>query len=460
MSSASELSNLAQAVVSDLQDKEYAAQIYTRAAESLANPNGLMNLAGDIITQLADKARATLVYRKAFERAGEHKQLLNLVQQVDSRLEDKDFAREVLEKAEKSTQRSPVLVEIAEKILSVLEDKQMATRVLETAEEGVTSIGELKAVTQAVKRHFGDDADWVGRIDEKLAKREANQAAYNTFQQQENAAESLLDYLRLATSVMEQLEDKFYTRKLLSSAEQAYLSQGRDFNQGRELIIAIGKHLEDQDWIKRLLDDAAERCLNFTALHAVGETATSALSDKAAGKALSKTYYQSWEQKLDASDIKRSYDYAKLAKVAIGELEDSTWSLELVDKAEKLGGDHFAYAQMGLIASIAGNDEKARALYENAVKVCENALHVQQLVRRLKSDAVDSALVRELYAGAKPGQGASLQRLRWVEGIVQIFSDMDWAVREYDEIAGEFTSDIELAQLHASRRSRMKTGLW
>jgi hypothetical protein len=47
-----------------------------------------------------------------------------------------------------------------------------------------------------------------------------------------------------------------------------------------------------------------------------------------------------------------------------------------------------------------------------------------------------------------------------VEGIVQTIGDKEWAAREYDEIAGESTNDLELAQVHASRRSRMKAGLW
>lgn len=460
MSSASELSTLAGAVVADLNDKDYAAQVYERAAQSLVNPNDLVKLANDIITQLNDKERSKEVFRKAFERAGDIKQLLNLVDQVDSNLSDKDFAREILEKAEKTSHESPVLVDIATKVLSVLNDQQIGERVLKTAEGCVTSLGEMKTVTQAIKAHFSDNAEWVSQVDEKLAKREANQAKYNVFQQRENEAESLLDYLRLSDQVITELEDKFYARKLLDSAEQTYQQQGYDFNQGRDLVIAINTHLGDQDWIKQILDDATQRCANFASLHALGQTAISHYPDKKAGQALAEGYYQIWEKKLDEVQDKNAYDYTKLAAVIGKELGNKRWASALVDKAAQLGGDHFAFAQMGAIELRNGDINKANNLYQQAVEACHNAEQLQQLIGRMQTSGVDAKLIRELYAGAKSKLSTPLQRLRWAEGIVQLFKDKEWAKQEYDQLANKFNTGIEAKRFRASRQSRLQTGLW
>lgn len=78
----------------------------------------------------------------------------------------------------------------------------------------------MKTVTGKIKRHFSDDAEWLGRLEEKLARRESNQAKYESFQERENKATKLLDFIELANEVMRELEDVFYARKLLTSAEQ------------------------------------------------------------------------------------------------------------------------------------------------------------------------------------------------------------------------------------------------
>jgi tetratricopeptide (TPR) repeat protein len=460
MSSASELSKLAQAIVADLKDKNYAAEVYARAAGSLVNPNDLINLGSDIIAQLKDPKQATDVYRKAFDKAGDFKQLLNLVDHVDSELEDKNFAQEILEKAVQNAQGTPDLVKIAGKVLSALEDKSFATRVLEEAEERVTSIGEMRAVTEAIETHFSDDSEWVARVDEKLAKRQANQAKYEAFQKRENRAETVFHYLKLAEAVMVELEDKFYARKLLVNAEQAYQAQGYDFNQGHELAVAINNHLNDQDWIKRILDDAAGRCRNFACICSVGETASRDLSDKKAGRALAKRYYQAWEEKLDAAKAKSPYDYTKLASVINHHLNDTAWAAAILNKAVEAGGDHFVLAQIGQLALANGDNDMAKTMYQKAVDACQTAVHLQQLARRLKANGVPSEMIRELYLGAKPKFESAAEHLRWAEGITVLFRDVEWATQEYETLASEFASGADAARFRASRQSHLRAGLY
>jgi tetratricopeptide (TPR) repeat protein len=457
MSSASDLAKLAQAVLSDLKDNAYAAEVYQRASEKLVASNDLINLAGEIFTRLGDSARSGEVYRKALENAEDYKQLLKLLGQSHEQLKDDSFSASVLEKAEELSRASPEMVEVALKALGTTGDRGFATRLLQAAEERVTSLSELKAVADAVKTNFSDDEKWIARIDEKLAKREANQAKYEEFQKKENKASTFLDNLRIADEVMEELDDKFYARKLLTSAEQQYRDSGGDLNQARMLLKAVDTHLGDQDWIKRLLDDAAENARNFVGLNSVVRTAVRELTNK---KTFAKGYLKAWEKRLggEASD-KAAYEYAKLAKVVAEDIDDKKWAARILNKAAKAGGDHYLFAKLGAVAAAMEDGEKAGEMYKRAVEVCDDPTKLRQLAMRLKQQGVDEETLRGLYAAAKPGAEETRGRLDWAAGLVDIFRDNDWASREYDELAGSLQGD-DAARFRASRQSRLRQGLW
>ncbi|MEA3411283.1 MAG: hypothetical protein U9R74_07055 [Pseudomonadota bacterium] len=456
MSSASDLAKLAQAVLSDLKDNAYAAEVYERAAEKLVAPNDLISLAGEIFTRLGDGERAGSVYRKALDNAGDYKQLLKLLDQSHEQLKDEGFSTSVLERAEGLAQRSPEMVEISLKALDTTGDREFATRLLQAAEECVTSLGELKSVTKAVKTNFADDAKWSARIDEKLEKREANQAKYEAFQKKENKATTLLDNLRITDEVMDDLDDKFYARKLLSTAEQQYRESGGDFNQARLLLRAVDTHLGDQDWVKRLLDDAAENARNFVGLNSIVRTAVRELTHK---KTLAKGYLKEWEKQLGEAGDDAAYGYAKLAKVVAEDIHDKKWAARILNKAAKAGGDHYLFAKLGAIAAAMNDNKKANEMYRHAVEACDDPVKLRQLSMRLKQQGVDSETLRGLYEAAKPGADEPRRRLDWAEGIVDIFRDNEWASREYDELAGALEGN-DAARYRASRQSRLRQGLW
>lgn len=459
MSSATELSKLAQAVVADVGDKEYAAQVYQRAADGLAAPNDLMLLAGDVLQHLGDRERATNIYRKALTGAKDLNQLTKLLERSREGLEDPGLAREILEKAEGVVRETPDFVAVAKQIIAALGDKAFAQRLLEAGEERVTSIGEMKAVTETVKAAFGEDSEWVARVEEKLAKREANQAKYASFQQRENEANTPLKLIRLGDAVMAELEDRFYTQKLLANAEKLLTEQGSDFTQIRELVLAINRHLNDQEWNQRLLDEAAERCTQFPCLRAVAKTAVSELTEQKAGKALARRYYQGWEQKLAGRDENSAYDYTKLAEVAYEDLIDGDWARTLIDRAAALGGDHFAFAQMGRLATLIGDQDRADGLLRQASQACQTVEHHLQLALRLRNSGIGTQTVRDLYARGKQRLGTPLERLSWAEGILQIFQDNDWARREYDELESQFSAEPDRARYRESRRVRLENRL-
>ena len=103
---------------------------------------------------------------------------MKLAAVVTERINDSDYARELFLKAEAKEIGTPELLELANRVVATLGDQELARGVLRAAEDRVTNLDEMRKVAEAVKRHFADEAPWVAEVDEKLAKREANQAKY------------------------------------------------------------------------------------------------------------------------------------------------------------------------------------------------------------------------------------------------------------------------------------------
>ena len=460
MSSVTEFNKLAQAVINNLQDKNYAGEIYLRAKESSIAPNDLINLGRDVISQLGDSTLATSIFRKAFDNANDFKQLLKLVDPIKDKLNDDGFAKEILQKAEQKAENSPDLLKISEIVLSKLGDTALAKNILEAAEEHVTSLGEMRSVVEQVKQHYTEDGDWISRVEEKLRKRETNQAKYNVFQEKEKRASSVLDFTYIADQVMSELEDKFYAKKLLTTAEEIYQETDNDFNQGRLLLLNIDKHLQDEEWTQKLLDDAADKASNFSQLLSVATTASNELTGKAFGQGLAKKYLQSWELRLDSGDAKSAYDYSKLAKVATQNLGDNIWAASLLDKAKAKACDHFSFAELGEIASQIGDEQSSASLLQQAAKACSSPAKAIQLASRLTTRGIAADTVKNLYMGMKKNFQDPDDQLSWASGIVQIFKDQAWASQEYEGLSSAFSNKADAVRFNANKASNLERKFW
>jgi len=95
-----------------------------------------------------------------------------------------------------------------------------------------------------------------------------------------------------------------------------------------------------------------------------------------------------------------------------------------------------------------------------ATRILETAEEGVTSLGEMKTDRVDSALIRKLYSEAKSQLENPLQQLRWVEGIMPLFKDRDWATQQFDELTSTFSAGKEAARLRASRQSRLRTGLY
>lgn len=456
MTAAGERLKLAEAVLADTGDRDYAAEIYARAAESLTQPNDLMAVAADVAERLGEPAKATLIYRKAMQAMTDLGQHLKLLEAVDAKLGDKPFAREIIGAARHLASGTPAYLDLTARSIAVLADPDLARDLLAIAEEQVTSVGEMKNVVAAVRTHFSDDARWLEVVEEKLRKREANQAKYAVFQEREKAADNVVKTIKLADAVMQELDDRFYARKLLIDAESRLDQEGWDFFKVRSLVEGVSRHLGDADWAGRLLRDAAERVQDFPGLSLVAEAATALLPDAEQAAGLVRAMVAHWEQRLAESPTPVAYDYSKLARLQAQLLRDTdaaAASLErALEQARQQGAGHLVVAELACAARELGLPAQSAALCEQALSCCGSGPAVRQLAQRLLEAGFDRDETRTLYAGIKARLGGTQDRLTWADGIIDVFRDRSWAAREYAEL--EAALQGEAAQAVAIHRRR------
>ena len=410
MSTLTDRMRLAQSVIDDLGDKELASAIYDRTADSVSNPGDLGKLAAEIMQRLGDGERATAIYRKALGRSNDSKQLLALADTVAGTGADAEFVGEILSRAMDLGKDSAELVAVAERAAALGNDQALIRQVLEQAEERVTSLGEMRSVAQAIETHIAGDPAWSERIADKLARREANQATYASFQEREKQATQPLQLVRLAGDVMKELEDPSYAGKLLADAEQTWREGGCDLPQGRELLLAVDRHIGDSEWIARLLDGTLGDSPDFVHLQSVCRLAVSELSDSEAGKSFAHRQYQHCQARLESPSDGSPYALLKLSAVVHRDLADDAWARTLIESAAALGGDHLAFARMASAAAAIGDDELAADLCKRAFEKCQTADQVPQLIRSIRSDGVAEDVLRDGYAGTRQtfGEAAPL----------------------------------------------------
>ena len=459
ISTAAELAKLARAVTGDLGDRDYAGEIYDRAIEKLMNPGDLANVAGELAA-LGDTVRATAAYRKAFERAGDAPALIKLATAIVAKpAGDIDgasvaLAREVVEKALEVAKGTPELIS-AGVAASEAGAADLARRALEAAEERVTSLGEIRNVAEQVSAGFPDDAAWIARVEDKKARREANQAKYAAFQGREKRARGALDLVALADAVMDELDDRFYVEKLLDAAEQRWTAGGHDPVEVPALAIAIDHHLEDPDRIESLMKQAAERAARLPALANLGRFAVSKLRDRERGATLARSLYAAWENDRLGEDAR---EHAKLARIVSRDLADRDWVERLVRAGIGITADPLETTELAIVATLAGLDPVAASARAEAADRCaspRDALHVA--ARFLAAGACDAG-AREFYASVREKFSEAGPRLAWAQGIVELFSDRDWAEREVAAVAEMPSDEATSVRLPFRQGERRRSG--
>ena len=450
-SRAAEFTKLA-AGAADAGDKDYASSVFEKAAEKLSSVPDLLALAGEMTKTLGDPTRAKALYQRALDGAADFPVVAKLIDAA-KRAGDSAFMQAVLKKGAELATATTELLELGLGLIST-GDKSGAKALLERAETAVNNLNELQKLTDAVKAHFPDDSTWVGRVVSKLEKRQANQAKYVELQNQEQQADTVKKLLALADRVMAELEDPFYTAKLLSKAETMLGEGDYQFQRYRPIILAVDKHLNDKEWLARMLDEAAAKSTDFIRFKDVIYTAATEMKNVEVGREKARAYLKTRETALKADSKATVYEYTKLAQLVISDLQDKAWGAALLNEAKARAHDHYALAHVGQLAAQAGDAAGAQALYDQAAQKAGSAMACAQLADRLHNSGVAAATVKAVYAACGKTLSGPPEKLAWVEGIVDVLKDKAWAAQEYAAIEGLFKG-ADQARFDQSRMNRV-----
>jgi hypothetical protein len=448
---AAEFTKLA-AGAADAGDKEYASTVFEKAGEKLSSVPDLLALASEMTKTLGDPTRAKALYQRALDGAADFPAVVKLIDAA-KQVEDSEFMKAVLKKGADLATATTELLDLGLGLIST-GDKAGAKALMEKGETAVNNLDELQKLTDAVKAHFADDTAWVGRVVSKLEKRKANQAKYVELQNQEQQADTVKKLLALADRAMAELEDPFYTAKLLGNAEAMLGETDYQFQHYRPIILAVDKHLNDKEWLSRLLDEAAAKSTDFIRFKDVIHTAAAEMKNVEVGREKARTYLKTREAELKAHGSATAYDYTKLAQLVISDLQDKDWGAALLNDAKSRVQDHFALAHVGQLAAQAGDVAGARALYEQAAQKAGNAQGCMQLADRLRDNGVAADEVKAIYQACGKTLTAPAEKLAWIEGIVDVLKDKAWASQEYAAAESAF-SGADRARFDQSRMNRV-----
>ncbi len=452
VSRAPEYVKLAAAAVNDLMDKDYAASIFNKAAEKLSGVADLLALASEAGKTLGDPERAKVLYQRALDSAADFPAVAKLLEAAKA-AGDNAFLQAALTKGGELASNTPDFIDLAKGLLG-LGDQHGANNLITRAENAVNSLDDLQKLAEGVKAHFADQADRVARILTKLEKRAANQARYVEFQKQEEQADTVKKLLALSDRVMVELEDPFYTAKLLDKTESLMRQGGYQFSRFEVLIRAIDKHLDDSPWITRLLDEGIAQGKDFITFKEVVQCAAHLQRNRALGQEKARVYLQAREAQLRADGRSGIYDFTKLAQLVLSNLHDTAWGSALLDAARERAQDHYAFAHIGYLKAQSGDAAGAAALYHQAAAGCKSADTCLQLAVRLKQYGLDAASLKEYYAACGKGLSNPADKLRWVEGMVDELKDPAWASETYAALAAQMDG-ADHARLELSRMNRV-----
>lgn len=446
MTSAADLSTLAKTIIDSIDDKDYAQEIYTRAEQSISDPKDLMALAGDLIKNLGNMEQAKTIYKKSLESVTKFPMLLELLGEVVNNLEDREFARTILMKANSFASGTPEMLDLANKVYEILNDADFAAQVVETAEEVVTTLDEMKKVSDNVKKMFPENNQWLGRVSEKLEKREKNQDKYQEFQKREDKLVTLKEHLSLVDEIISELDDKYYAKKILVKSEELLAREFFNFGKYRKLILYIRKYLGDTAWMKMLFDFCANVRIQFVfELKSLCSAIVIDLDDKKEAYELAKKYIMAMESK-----VKDMNGYLKLAEIAYEELKDKDYNDLLTGKAVQYASDSFGFATVAGYASRTGNLPKADECLKKSFELCSGAEELFILVKRLKNFQFDVHLLKDYYAKTIQSFSTPKDKITWAEGIMLLFKDRKAAEKGYRLIEPSFTSHDEKLRFYDS----------
>lgn len=403
LNTVTDLAMLAKAVNTNLGDKDRVASIYAAAEAKADTASALVSLAAEVNASLQDAAKTNALYSKAVNVCKVYTDSSSVLDALAKTTPDAALASSALQKAMELTETNAQVLDVAQRAQK-LGDSAITVQALDKAEANVSSLDEMRKLAMAAKQLVADDAERNTRIGDKLAKREASQARYVEFQNQEKTLSRPKQFIDLAGAVMSELDDASYATQLLNTAEEKMQDSGSfSFAAYQPLILAVGNLVKDKAWLGRLLDLAAANSNTFAQVRNLGETVCKQLADSAFGKEWTQKFYADQLTKLDSSNAS-TFEYNKLAKAVKEHLGDDAQAQQILDKAEAKAQNHFHFAYLAELAQNWGNGGKADSLYAKAVAACQNAGQQRELADLMQKAGV-TANLPQIGAEAQRGKG-------------------------------------------------------
>lgn len=424
-------------------DKAKAVEVINEGAGKYGSPADLIVLSGAMGE--IDPAAAGALYDKALESA---KDFTALMQVLDAAAGNAEFTKAVLAKAGDTATATGELLQLADAYAGI-SDAAGVTEMLDKAEDAVANLDEMRKVVEAVNKHAAADAERVARVADKLARREANQAKYVEFQNEEPKCTTVKQIIALADRILAELDDKAYAGKMLGVAEAQLREDGFHFGRFKPLILAVDR-LGDKAWLEKLLDESvATSADDFVWFREIVLTCARELQDAAFGKARAKTY-------MDGRSLGDNvYDYTKMAELANEALGDADLAARLLTDAAGRAQDHFALAHVGKLYRDIGDADTAASMFGKAVQACASGDACVQLASRLKAYELSAADISPLMDDCGARLTSASDKLRWAEGVADLLQDGAWAEKAFSGIAASFTSETERKRFDSSRQLRM-----
>ncbi len=441
---AADFARLARTIAADLGDKAKAAATIQEGSEKYGSPADLITLSaamGEV-----NPAAAGALYEKALASA---KDFTALMQVLGSAKDNPEFARTVLARGGEIASSTPEFIQLAE-ANAALGNATGLTDMLGRAEAAVANLDDMRKIVEAVEKHAAGDADRLARLKDKLAKREANQAKYVEFQNEESQAKTVKQFISLADRVMEELSDASYAAKLLGSAEEIMRADGFHFSRFKPLILAVDR-LGDKAWLDKLLEESVASATDFVWFREIVLTAAREFKDAAFGKERAKAYLEG--RAAQAGD--NPYDWTKLAETVQEALGDQAWAAKLLNEAAARAKDHFALAHIAKLYRDIGDQDQARAFFAKAAAACTGADQCLQLANRMKGYELPASEIVPVMDACGGALASTTDKLRWAEGVADLLQDGAWAQKAYAGIEPAFVSEADRKRFECSRQMRM-----
>ncbi len=434
-----------------LQDPEYTKQQFIAAKNKMANASDLATLAEAIMRTLNDQEWVRSIFVDAGALVDSFAGLERLLTSQQNLLNDATLTLELLTRMQSLAANCSELITIFNLARDSLPpDADFYRSILSAAEDLSTSPADLQAVITAIQVVAPDEEEWLAKLTDKLARRQANQAKYAEIEAQQKLARSSLSFMRLAKRAVAELDDASYARTLLNEARGRMTEPVFDVSLWLMAIDIAASDLDDIELVQQISSAAATACTHFSSAFILVQKLHELLDESVRGD-LIRNIFSTWETRLATAA-----DSIKLAKAVLTIAGDPVWVNRILDALPNTQPTVLELIEIAELAMRIGAQQKAQEFYLAATDQCQNMDDLSRLINRLQTSDAGRQQSKDIYRQGGNKCSSATERLRWVEGILLHFNDLDWARTEYDQLGADISDDWIRAAYLASRRQHLE----